>query len=319
VTGPAPATGMPPSVHGDGGVLRVLLDRRAAGSRADGHRVALVLGGGGMRGSVVAGMLRALDRAGLAPCFDAVYGSSSGAVSAAAFVTGLAASGAACFPEDLASRRFADLRRLGRRRPALDLDFLVDEVLTARRGLPWERLGHTDVPLHVVATDTADLTAHTLTGMAGPADWRVVLRASAAIPLLAGPPVAWAGRRWIDGSVAEPLALHRAVDGGATHVLALLCRGSADLSPGTGVPVWARALDRVVPGLGTLAVGSRRYAAELRTVTGGTARAHLCAIGPDRPVPAGALTVDPEPVAAAVEIGDAACAAAVEAAAGRSA
>jgi len=42
--------------------------------------------------------------------------------------------------------------------------------------------------MHVVATDTADLTAHTLTGMASVADWRVVLQASASIPLLAGPP-----------------------------------------------------------------------------------------------------------------------------------
>ena len=54
-----------------------------------------------MRGSYVAGMLHALERAGLCAAFDEVYGSSSGAISAAAFLTGEAAACAACYSEDL--------------------------------------------------------------------------------------------------------------------------------------------------------------------------------------------------------------------------
>jgi len=38
----------------------------------------LVVEGGGMRGSVSAGMLRGLSKLGLLNCFDAVYGSSAG-------------------------------------------------------------------------------------------------------------------------------------------------------------------------------------------------------------------------------------------------
>ena len=49
------------------------------GARRDGHRVALVLEGGGMRGVVSAGMTAALERFGLTPCFDLVVGSSAGA------------------------------------------------------------------------------------------------------------------------------------------------------------------------------------------------------------------------------------------------
>ena len=155
--------------------------------------------------------------------------------------------------------------------------------------------------------------------MATVADWKRALRASATIPLLAGPPVEWGGRHWVDGSVAEPLALARALRGGATHVLAVLCRGTDDLhpDPDAGLSLWARALDRLVPGLGTVAQGSRRYGADLRLITDAAhpdrGPQHLAAIGPARSVGVGGLTVDPAAVAAAVAIGDESAAAALDA------
>lgn len=315
--------GLVPFLHGDRDVLRVLLDRRASGAgpgaRRDDHRVALVIGGGGMRGAYVAGMLHALARAGLVPAFDEVYGASSGAFSAAAFLTGDAAACAASFPEDLATEVFINMRRLGTRRPVVSLDHLVHEVLGLRKPMAWEVLGSTPAPLHVVATDAVDLTAHTLQGMETIADWQRALRASASIPLLAGPPVVFAGRRWVDGSVGEPLAMARALRGGATHVLAMLCRGTDDLhsDADAGLSLWARTLDRLIPGLGTVAQGSRRYGADLRLVTDAAhpnrGQGHLAAIGPARSAGMGALCVDPERVAAAVRIGDESAVAALEA------
>lgn len=311
-------------MHGDRDVLRVLLDRRDAdtrpGTRTDEHRVALVIGGGGMRGSYVAGMLHALDRAGLRPGFDEVYGSSSGAISAAAFLTGSAADCAACFHEDLTTRAFIDMRRLGTRRPVVRLDHLLDEVLRVRKPLDWASLGHTPAPLRVVATDTADLTAQELTGMYTVADWRQALQASASIPLLAGPAVSYGGRRWVDGSVGEPLAMARALRGGATHVLVMMPRGTEAIHPDAdaGLSLWARMLDRAVPGLGTVAQGSRRYGADLRLVTEaahpGRGPGHLMAIGPARSADVGALCIDPGPVEAAVRIGDESVMSAIEAA-----
>ena len=312
-----------PFLHGDREVIDVLRERRAArttpAARDDGHRVALVIGGGGMRGAYVAGMLRALDRAGLVPAFDEVYGASSGGFSGAAFLTGAAAACAASYPEDLCTDVFINMRRLGSRRPVVALDHLVHDVLCDRKPLAWHELGRTPAPLRVVATDAADLTAHTLEGMETVADWQRALRASAAIPLLAGPPISWGGRRWVDGSVAEPLAMARALRGGATHVLVLLCRGSDDLhgDPEAGLSLWARALDRVVPGLGSLAQGSRRYGADLRLVTDAAhperGPGHLAAIGPARSAGMGALCVDPQRVGEAVRIGDESAAAALEA------
>ncbi|MCO1653911.1 patatin-like phospholipase family protein [Pseudonocardia humida] len=310
-----------PFLHGDREVLEVLLDRRSTGSvpgeRADEHRVALVIGGGGMRGAYVAGMLRDLERLGLRPGFDEVYGASSGSYSAAAFLTGDAEECAACFSEDLCTQVFIDMRRLGTRRPVVALNHLVD-VLSTDKPMDWAALGSTPATLHVVATDAADLQPHTLTGMASVEDWRRALRASATIPLLAGPPVEYGGRRWVDGSVGEPLAMARALRGGATHVLALLCRGTDDLHPDAdaGLSLWARTLDRLVPGLGTLAQGSRRYGSDLRLVTDAAhpdrGPGHLAAIGPSRSVGVGALCVERGPITEAVEVGGASVVAAFE-------
>jgi predicted patatin/cPLA2 family phospholipase len=312
-----------PFLHGDQQVLDLLRRRSSAGTRPgardDEHRVALVIGGGGMRGSYVAGMLRALDRAGLVPAFDEVYGASSGGFSGAAFLTGAAADCAASYPEDLCTDVFINMRRLGTRRPVVALDHLVHEVLGERKPLAWHELGRTPAPLRVVATDAADLTAHTLEGMETVADWQRALRASASIPLLAGPPISYGGRRWVDGSIAEPLAMARALRGGATHVLVLLCRGADDLHPDAdaGLSLWARALDRVVPGLGTLAQGSRRYGTDLRLVTDAAhperGPGHLAAIGPARSAGVGGLCVDHARVDEAVRIGDESAAAALDA------
>jgi predicted patatin/cPLA2 family phospholipase len=313
------------ALHGDREVLDVLLGRladgTAPGGRRDDHRVALVIGGGGMRGAYVAGMLRALDRAGLVPAFDEVYGASSGGFSGAAFLTGDAAACAASYPEDLSTDLFINMRRLGSRRPVVALDHLVHDVLGGRKPLAWHELGRTPAPLRVVATDTTDLTAHTLEGMETVADWERALRASASIPLLAGPPISYGGRRWVDGSVAEPLAMARALRGGATHVLVLLCRGADDLhhDADAGLSLWARALDRLVPGLGTVAQGSRRYGADLRLVTDAAhpdrGPGHLAAIAPVRSAGVGALCVDPARVGEAVRIGDESAEAALAAAA----
>ena len=178
-------------------------------------------------------------------------------------------------------------------------------------------MGRTPAPMHVVATDTADLTAHTLTGMASVADWRVALQASASIPLLAGPPVAWDGRRWVDGSVGEPLAIERALRGGATHVLVMLCRGAADLhhdADARPVAVGAHARPARaraghgragLPALRPRPAAGRRRARAL----GG----HLCAIGPSRSAGVGALCVEQGPIAEAVRIGDESATAALDA------
>ena len=50
------------------------------GERTDGMRIGLAVEGGGMKGVISAGACGEILRSGFADCFDAVYGSSAGAM-----------------------------------------------------------------------------------------------------------------------------------------------------------------------------------------------------------------------------------------------
>jgi predicted patatin/cPLA2 family phospholipase len=302
----APASVLP----GDDEVLRALLHRRDSGSRADGNRIALAVSGGGMRGAYAGGMVHALQEAGLGDWFDVVYGSSAGAYVGAGLLLGSGKGSAHIFFEDMACRAFIDPRRFPRR-PLVSLDHLLDDVLVHSKPLHWDRLRDSPVPLRVVATAADDLRPHVLEPTTS-AEWKLALRATASIPLLAGPAVALHGRHWIDGSVTEPVPVLRALHDGATHVLALFTRAASELrrGAGTGPARWARALDRVAPGLGMMAQESHRHAPVLDVLDDAAhpsrEGAHLLALVPERDVGVRGLTIDVPRVQRAAQEGYAA-------------
>lgn len=307
----------PDLLPGDDEVLRALVRRRDAGSRADGHHIALVVSGGGMRGAYAGGMAHALDDAGLGGCFDVVYGSSAGAYIGAALLLGDGRGAAHIFFEDMACRAFIDPRRFGGRRPVVSLDHLLDHILAVSKPLVWERMRDSPVPLRVLATAADDMTPHVLEPRTVP-EWKLALRATAAIPMLAGPAVPLHGRRWIDGSVAEPLPVLRALRDGATHVLALLNRTVPELrraDPGAGPARWARALDRLAPGLGSIAQESHRHGPALAVLddAGHSSRdgVHLLGVTPEQDIGVRGLTIDPSRVERAARAGHAAMTAAL--------
>src|SRR5215471_14383302 len=124
-------------------VIEILHARKARGSRAphgDGARVALCVEGGAMRGVISAGMVSALEALGLTHAFDAVYGSSAGAINAAYFVAGQARLGTTIYFEDINNRHFIDLRRTLLGRPIVDLGFLLDDVVERRKRLDCDAL-----------------------------------------------------------------------------------------------------------------------------------------------------------------------------------
>lgn len=300
--------------RGDREVLDLLLRRRGEGSlpgaRTDPHRLALVVGGGGMRGAYAGGMVHALERAGLAGGVDTVYGSSAGAFVGTALVLGHGADAARIFSDDMASKAFIDPRRFGSRRPVVSLDHLLDDILVHSKPTEWQSLADSPVPLHVLVTRAGDMTPHALTGMRHGDEWKRAMRATASIPLLAGPPVRIDDEEWIDGSVGDPLPVARALRDGATHVLALMTRTIAELTRhdhGDRAPLWSRSLDLVAPGLGRMTQDVARHGDSLRLITDAAHPdrngAHLLTVAPHRSAGVRGLTTDPERVRAAAGIG----------------
>jgi predicted patatin/cPLA2 family phospholipase len=211
--------------EGDDEVLRLVAERAAAGSlpgqRADDARVALAIEGGGMAGSVSAGMCVALESLGLITSFDVIYGSSSGALNASYTAAGQARSRALLYPE-AARARLIDPRRALRGRPPFRLTELVNSLLRLH---PHDhRVLHGLPPLRVTATRIEDKGLDVLAEFDSVAEVRQAVWASCAIPILAGDIVDFRGKSYVDGGLIESLPYGVALREGATHVLVLRAR-----------------------------------------------------------------------------------------------
>jgi predicted patatin/cPLA2 family phospholipase len=205
----------------------LLRARAARGSRAphdDGANIALAVEGGAMRGVISAGMVWALEDLGLVSAFDAVYGSSAGAINAAYFLAGQAGLGTTIYYEDINNRAFIDLARPLLGRPIVNLPYLLDDVARHRKRLEVARVIGSTAPLTVLATDVDSQSSSVLVD--GPALF-AALRASATMPIVAGGPFLHQGRRYLDASLSEPIPIITAETRGHTHILVLLTRSGA--------------------------------------------------------------------------------------------
>jgi predicted patatin/cPLA2 family phospholipase len=243
----------------------VLAERLAArsrpGEREDGHRVALAIEGGGMRGSISAGMALAIHELGLLNAFDAVYGASAGALTAAWLLSSKPQGILSCIDPRL-TRACIRTTNLLRGRPLVDVERLVEDIYIREHPLDYASVLDTPIELHLLATDIAtgeprDLFSEMTDGKA----LRLALRASTALPVLAGRPVALGGRRYFDAGLAESIPFRQALRDGATHVLVLRSKAVHD------VPATKGAEERVPPSLGARFVAKvalRRHTPQLK-------------------------------------------------------
>ncbi len=220
-------------------VLRVLATRARAGSRPgarqDGFRVALAIEGGGMRGTISAGMALALDELGLVTAFDAVYGASAGAITAAWLLS--RPQGLRGWTEPAYARAFIRRSGLLRGRPVADVRSLIEELYQTTFPMDFAAVLASPIEFHPLATDTVTGQSTDLRPLVGtPAELRLALRASAALPLLAGPPVELRGRRFYDAGLSESVPYRTALAQGATHVLVLRSRRDPLTAPDAQAP-----------------------------------------------------------------------------------
>ncbi len=219
-------------------VLELVRARILAGSmpgaRSDAARLALCIEGGAMRGVVSAGMIAAVEQLRLLQAFDVVIGSSAGAANGAYLVAGVGTVGATIYFENINNRSFIDVRRALTRWPVVDLDFLVHDVMVRQKPLDAAAILRSPIPLVIVASNVRTGEGELLRDFADGNDVLEGIRASATMPILAGPPYLHRGRHYWDGSLTQPIPLDAAVLLRCTHVVALLTRprgaGRPDLS-----------------------------------------------------------------------------------------
>lgn len=204
-----------------------------------------------MRGAVSGGMALALHEMGLADAFDAAYGSSAGTLNAMWLVSGRLDDGIPTWIDPALANELISRRRMFGSRPIVDIETLVETRYEQLSPGLFEAVLDSPTELHPLATDVDTGRAVDLNEtITDPVSLRLAIRASATLPLLAGPPVEIGEHRYLDAGLSAAIPFRAAIEDGATHVLLLRSRrtGEVATAPGRlGGGVMSRLLGRIGP------------------------------------------------------------------------
>jgi predicted patatin/cPLA2 family phospholipase len=170
-----------------------------------------------MRGAWAAGVLGFLHEHGRRS-YDLVYAASSGACSAAYFVAGMWEPGAGIWRE-LASKAVRKANFL-RRKPLIDLAYLVDDVFRRAVPLSVEALQQTPTRFFIVLTDC--YTGDPVYYHAQDDGVFAALRATSAMPLATRGFDYVQGHPFADGGLSDPIPIRQALRDGATDITVVL-------------------------------------------------------------------------------------------------
>jgi predicted patatin/cPLA2 family phospholipase len=240
-------------------VLDLVTGRRDAGFRpgidSDGNKLGLAVEGGGMRGVVSGAMLIALTDLGLSQVFDGFYGTSSGALNLAYYLSGDTWRALSMYYDYLARSDFVSVTRPLRGGPIVAIDLIL-EIMDGPLKIDWEAvLKASESGRFVVGLSRLDPPAPELrTRFGSVEELRAALRVGAWLPILAGGPQTMGGHQYVDGGVFFANPWYAAIQDGCTHVLQLATRPVS--MPRTRISAWqrvlARRLDRWSRGAGDL-------------------------------------------------------------------
>ncbi|MEO8426040.1 MAG: patatin family protein [Verrucomicrobiota bacterium] len=190
-----------------------------AQSEASGNRrqTALIVEGGAMRGAWAAGVLAFLHERSERQ-YDLVYAASSGACSAAYFVAGMWEPGLTIWRE-YASKVVRKTNFL-RRKPIIDLAYLVDYVFKERIPLSVEALQKSPTRFYIVLTDCD--TGEPIYFHARDKRIFEALRATSSMALATRGFELVDGHPYADGGVSDLIPIRRALEDGATDITVVL-------------------------------------------------------------------------------------------------
>ena len=178
-------------------------------------KTALVLEGGGMRSSYLAGVLLAFHEHNLK--FDVVVGSSAGACCGAHYVTGEPEKSKIILEDHLTGNRFVKLKNIFSSGNIVDIDFFIDEICRKRVPFDITKLKNSSATLFITATDylTGEVTYFNNRNH----DIFEALRASCAMPYLYRKHAIYEGRRYMDGGIVEAIPVKKAIEEGCQNII----------------------------------------------------------------------------------------------------
>ncbi len=214
-------------------------------------RVVLVIEGGGMRGAVSGGMGLGLHELGLGDSFDAVYGSSAGALNGLWLLSGRAEDGVPTWTDAELGKIVMDKKRIVGPRPIVDMKTVIEEHYERISPGLFQAALDAETEFHPIATDIETGQAVDLhPGIRDRDSLVLALRSTSTLPLIGGPPVEMDGRHYLDAGLSAAIPFRAAIEGGATHLLVLRSRKAGDVATdpsGLGGRLTTRMLGRISP------------------------------------------------------------------------
>lgn len=212
-------------LYREGGEHPVIeLMRQRTHGALDHEHLSLVIEGGGLRGALTAGEVAELEAKEYSPIiFDSVVASSSGAYSAAYYLSENAQDGANLYIDHLIQAKMAHFGNCLHLRPVLDLSVPVDDLLENVIPVNWDKVVETK-KLHMMVSDPHEVTTKMLPPPRDKEELKNFLKATSHMPILSGRAPTIEGLSYYDGSLTSPLPIAQAIALGATHVLALSTR-----------------------------------------------------------------------------------------------
>jgi len=185
-----------------------------------GKRTGLVLEGGGLRAIYIAGVLDLFHDLRFEMRFDYVVGTSAGAANASSFLAGQKGRNKRVIIDLLTTKDFMSVRRLLRMRPYMDLDFLFKDIAYTIDPLDIKTMMKNRAEFEVAAMDV--ISGKAVYFEKTDKSFIKAMKASCALPMIFQDPIKYKGYELLDGSLADPIPVRRAVERGCGKAVVVL-------------------------------------------------------------------------------------------------
>lgn len=181
----------------------------------------LVLEGGGMRGVYTGGVLEKLLEEEI--FVDYVIGVSAGACHASSYISRQHGRNREVTIGYVNHPEYISVKNLLVKHELFGMDLIFDKIPNSLVPFDYERFTEATEEFVVGATDCLTGEAVYFEKPARPEDVLAIVRASSSLPLMSQP-VEFAGRLLMDGSIADPLPIQKALSDGVTKPIIVLTR-----------------------------------------------------------------------------------------------
>lgn len=185
------------------------------------YRDGLVLEGGGMRGVYTAGVLEYFMEKGR--YFPYIIGVSAGACNAASYLSRQPGRNKTVMIDFVRHPDYISFRNLLQKRELFGMDLIFDEIPNRLVPFDYDTFFAAKEQFYIGTTDCLTGKPVYFEKNENPKDMLAIVRASSSIPFLASP-VSYKGRQLMDGGVADPIPIRKALADGVKKPVIILTK-----------------------------------------------------------------------------------------------